>query len=118
MQALAASCEPVFAMTGKEALDYKLRADLDINDDEIAESLFVKIHKPQGRNVIVGVIYRPPDRNLSMFLVHYQELMQKISRENKICYIMGDFNVNLMNHQCILLLANSWMLRILICFIR
>ena len=25
--------------------------------------------------------------------------MSKISRENKICYIMGDFNLNLMNHQ-------------------
>ena len=25
--------------------------------------------------------------------------MSKISRENKIYYIMGDFNLNLMNHQ-------------------
>ena len=25
--------------------------------------------------------------------------MLKISRENKICYLMGDFNLNLMNYQ-------------------
>ena len=27
------------------------------------------------------------------------ELLSKISKENKICYLMGDFNLNLMNHQ-------------------
>ena len=26
--------------------------------------------------------------------------MGKISRENKICYVMGDFNLNLMNCDC------------------
>ena len=27
------------------------------------------------------------------------ELLSKISKENKICYLVGDFNLNLMNHQ-------------------
>ena len=27
------------------------------------------------------------------------ELLSKISKENKVCYLMGDFNLNLMNHQ-------------------
>ena len=60
--------------------------------------MFIEIRKPRGRNIIVGVIYRPPDRNLDLFLQQFNELMSKISRENKICYIMGDFNLNLMNH--------------------
>jgi hypothetical protein len=25
--------------------------------------------------------------------------MAKISKENKVCYLMGDFNLNLLNHQ-------------------
>ena len=54
---------------------------------------------PRGRSIIVSVIYRPPDRNLDLFLQQFNELMLKISRENKICYLMGDFNLNLMNHQ-------------------
>ena len=38
-------------------------------------------------------------RNFDLFLQQFNELMPKISRENKICYIMGDFNLELMNHQ-------------------
>jgi hypothetical protein len=79
--------------------DFESRGDLEIIDIDLAETLFIEIRKPRGRNIIVGVIYRPPDRNLDLFLQQFNELMSKISRENKICYIMGDFNLNLMNHQ-------------------
>ena len=27
-----------------------------------------------------------------------QELLEKVQKENKICYIMGDFNINLLNY--------------------
>jgi hypothetical protein len=80
--------------------DFESRGDLEIIDTDLAETLFIEIRKPRGRNIIVGVIYRPPDRNLDLFLQQFNELMSKISRENKICYITGDFNLNLMNHQC------------------
>ena len=76
-----------------------MRGDLEIIDIDFAETLFIEIRKPHGRNIIVGVFYRPPDGNLDLFLQQFNELMLKISRENKICYIMGDFNLNLMNHQ-------------------
>ena len=79
--------------------DFESHGDLEIIDIDLAETLFIEIRKPRGRNIIVGVIYRPPDRNLDLFLQQFNELMSKISRENKICYIMGDFNLNLMNRQ-------------------
>ena len=65
----------------------------------VAESLFIEIVKPQGKNIVTGVIYRPPNQNVDEFLTMTNELLSKISKENKICYLMGDFNLNLMNHQ-------------------
>ena len=61
--------------------------------------MFIEIVKPQGKNIVTGVIYRPPNHDADEFLTMTNELLTKISKENKICYLMGDFNLNLMNHQ-------------------
>ena len=81
-------------------LNFKFRCDLDFLLPNVAESLFIEIVKPQGKNIVTGVIYRPPNQNADEFLTMTNELLSKISNENKVCYLMGDFNLNLMNHQC------------------
>ena len=78
-------------------LHYKERFDLHFQDSNIAESLFAEVIKPHGKNIIVGVIYRPPNQNLDLFIDEFNVLTEKISRENKICYLLGDFNINLLN---------------------
>ena len=65
----------------------------------LVDVLFIEINVPQEKNVIIGVIYRAPNQNLPNFLAKYQKLIEKISHENKICYIIGDFNLNLLHHQ-------------------
>ena len=65
----------------------------------IAESTFVEITKPQ-KNIIVGVIYRPPEYNIDIFLSEFNVLLDKIAKENKSCYLMGDFNINLTHFHC------------------
>ena len=80
-------------------LNFKLRPDLNIDDENIAESLFVEIIRPKG-NTIIGVIYRPPGQNVNLFLDAYNKILDKISLTNKTVYIMGDFNLDLMNYQC------------------
>jgi hypothetical protein len=62
------------------------------------ESLFVEIFNPKGKNYIIGVIYRPPNHNVANFISEPNSLIGKISRDNKNCYIMGDFNLDLLNH--------------------
>jgi uncharacterized protein YozE (UPF0346 family) len=62
--------------------------------------LFIEVINPQGKNIIVGVVYRTPDQNFNTFVDDFSIIAEKISRENKLCYIMGDFNVNFMNYQC------------------
>ena len=81
-------------------LEYKSRNDLAIEDTACAESLFVEISRPKGENVVVGVIYRPPNQNIDEFIIFLNSLTAKISKENKLFYLMGDFNLNLMNHHC------------------
>ena len=40
-----------------------------------------------------------PNHRLDDFLSTNNELLCNISRENKICFLMGDFNINLINYQ-------------------
>ena len=51
-------------------------------------------------NIIVGVIYRPPEYNIDIFLSELNVLLDKIAKENKSCYLMGNFNINLTNYHC------------------
>ena len=81
-------------------LEYKSRNDLAIEDTAYAESLFVEISRPKVKNVVVGVIYRPPNQNIDEFIIFLNSLTAKISKENKLFHLMGDFNLNLMNHHC------------------
>ena len=51
------------------------------------------------KNVIVGTIYRPPDENVTDFLNSLRKLLSTTTTENKICYVMGDFNLDLLRHE-------------------
>ena len=48
---------------------------------------------PQGKNIVAGVIYRLPNQNVDEFLTMTNELLSKISKENKIYYLMGDLTI-------------------------
>ena len=47
------------------------------------------------KNIIIGTLYRPPSSNINNFLERIDEQLEKISRENKNIYLMGDFNIDL-----------------------
>ena len=82
-------------------LDYRIRTDIYADEDEVMESLFIEIIRPHERNVIVGLIYRPPSQNVKFndFVTRMNDVLEKISRDNKTCYLMGDFNLNLLNNE-------------------
>ena len=50
------------------------------------------------KNITVGTVFRPPGTYLDKFHRRMQEIIIKIQKENKKCYIMGDYNINLMNY--------------------
>ena len=74
-------------------MNFKLRRDLNINDENIMESTFVEIIIPNKKNIVIGVIYRPPNSKFNLFENEINKILSKIDKENKICYLMGDFNI-------------------------
>ena len=71
-----------------------LKNFLEVN--EIFESVFVEI-ETKPRNTIVGCIYRPPNSNLEKFNESMENILRNISLRKRDIYILGDFNINLLN---------------------
>ena len=78
---------------------FKIRSDLNTSHPSCYEAIFAEINIPRGKNVLVGTISRPPDEKVNDFLDSLRKLLSTISRENKICYVMGDFNLDLLRHE-------------------
>ena len=64
------------------------------------ECLFIEIDKSfigKNQDVIVGVLYRPPDTDIATFNEYLQSILHKTRAEKKQLYLLGDFNINLLN---------------------
>ena len=83
----------------KENIEYFRRTDLSTSN-RVMESVFIELEKDQfGKksNIIVGVIYRPPDTDINEFNELMLNTLSFIHLEKKSVYLMGDFNINLLN---------------------
>ena len=83
-----------------ETFTYSKREDLSIVIPHVFESIFFELQAAKRKPIIVGVIYRPnshPRADLDFFTRTVLYIQDKISSENKIAYLMGDFNINLLN---------------------
>ena len=79
---------------------YQIRSDLTLNN-EFSESMFIEIDKDlfnKNRNIIIGVINRPLNTDLKLFNDDINELLDTLEREHKYCYLMGDYDINLLNY--------------------
>ena len=74
---------------------FTIHEEISVMSD-VVESLFVELTNPRGKNVLIGVIYRPPRSNMNDFLITIQDLLQNPILLNKDAYLMGDFNIDLM----------------------
>ena len=76
------------------------RDDLSLNlfCSKFLESTFCEIKFKNKQNLLVGCIYRHPSMDIEFFNVEFlSPFLNKISRENKLCVLLGDFNINLLN---------------------
>ena len=59
----------------------------------------IEIVNPRKSDIIVGVIYRHPLMDLTDFNYNYlNKPLENISKEQKSIFLLGDFNVNLLNY--------------------
>ena len=83
----------------RDGIPYKQRTDLSVFN-EYRESCFVEIEKSvfgHERNVVVGVFYRPPNNDIQYFIDVVKDICDKLRNENELCYLLGDYNINLLN---------------------
>ena len=80
-------------------LSYKCHSDLNIYQKSELEFAFIEIVNLRKSNIIVGIIYRHPLMDLNDFDCNYSnKLLENISKEQKSVFLLGDFNVNLLNY--------------------
>lgn len=81
--------------------EFKIRDDLTPKSDGAeVESVFVELSGVSGvKNFVVGVIYRPPDSIIKDRSESLSNSLDLINNEDKLCYIVGDFNINLFNYK-------------------
>ena len=81
------------------SIKHTARDDLSFFEPEILESVLLEIDQPHQGNIIVGVIYGPPGTDPVKTMSKVSELLAKISKEPKSCYLLGDFNFDLLKYQ-------------------
>lgn len=79
----------------QENIQFIHRDDLVLKCNDDVESIFIEIMTDKGKNIVIGNIYRPPDTDISTFNEGLNKALESISKEDKICHILGDFNINL-----------------------
>ena len=76
------------------------RADLfQLDDCMECVSIEIEKHKFEGdKNIIVSVIYRPPNTDTDVFINTLNTFIEKIKPENNYCYLLGYYNINILNY--------------------
>ena len=80
----------------KSELNYTNRPDLSINCLD-CDSLFIETTQ-NSIKTIIGIVYKPEYVVFNDFIDQLNSVLNTISSEKKNCYIMGDFNLNLLAH--------------------
>ena len=78
-------------------LNFKRRDDLSVSN-ETNETLTIEIINKTTKNIIVSTCYRPPAAKIKPFKQHLTHIFEKLARENKKLFIVGDFNINSLNY--------------------
>ena len=77
-------------------LRYKIIENMTTAIDDVCECISIEILMGMMmKNVIVSCVYRAPENNIECFNRAMEELLVKT--DQKVCYIVGDFNLNLLN---------------------
>ena len=62
-------------------------------------SYFIEIITSKKTNIIIGCIYRHPNMDLDEFNELYLNvLLEKLNKENKSIFLLGDFNVDILKY--------------------
>ena len=79
-------------------LSYKSRTDLNMYKKDQLESTFIETINSKKSNIVVSCVYKHPNMDVLDFNSIINQLLDKISKEQKQSFLLGDFNINLLNY--------------------
>ena len=65
----------------------------------IADIALPSINNHKSKNFLCCCLYRHPSGDITNFVDHMGLMLQKVQKENKSLFIMGDFSINLLNYE-------------------
>ena len=74
------------------------REDLSVCKDEF-EMVGIEILSSKSKNILCCCVYRHPNTDAQEFVNYLDNLLQKPGKQNKHIFLMGDFNLNLLNYE-------------------
>ena len=83
-------------------LKFQPRKDLNTKIKDLTcevESCWIEIIIDKQPNILICVLYRHPRKNDKHTTENLSETLDKIKKENKKIFIVGDFNFDLLNHE-------------------
>ena len=84
----------------KNNLNFIYRDDMS-HFDEFCESLCVQIDRgafDMSKNLLVAVLYRPPNTDSRVFVEVVNNFLDVVKKEDKLCLMKGDYNINILNY--------------------
>ena len=88
----------------KSDLIYSTQKLQDLNVScSSAEILWISIKKPHMKEIIAGIVYRPPQGNTKDFIDGITERVQTINTLYNAAemFLLGDFNINYLNGRAV-----------------
>ena len=75
----------------------KYRKDFSVSEDS-NETVSIEIINKNSKNIIVNCCYRPPNGKITPFKKHIHDILNKLLKENKKIFFVGDFNINSLDY--------------------
>ena len=84
----------------RNGISFKHRTDLDVFEEGQTKSIFVEILSKNGRKIVLGSLYRPPNTAIEQFHTHLVDIITKAKMtrgRNKPEMVLGmDHNIDLL----------------------
>ena len=61
----------------KDGISYKRHWDLDVFEEGQTESVFVEIRSKNGKDIILGSMYKPPNVDITQFSINLSRIVNE-----------------------------------------
>ena len=80
----------------KNDIEFKIRSDLSAFFHNGVENIVIEIMNLNAKNIILASIYKPPETSIPTFTEDLGNALDLVNHENKLCYLAGDFNIDIL----------------------